>query len=117
MQKPDRKQNNARHSSRRSWARWLILATGLAVSGAITSVAGVVGAYYFVAPGLPEADTIRDIPLQIPLRIFSRDGYLLYEEDSWHSGFILLDNEFNRNAIGSAETINFLQECLFIHKT
>ena len=79
MQKPDRNQNNARHSSRRSWARWLILATGLAVSGAITSVAGVVGAYYFVEPGLPEAETIRDIPLQIPLRIFSRDGHLISE--------------------------------------
>ena len=42
-------------------------------------VAGVVGAYYYVAPGLPAAETIRDIPLQIPLRIFSRDGHLVEE--------------------------------------
>jgi penicillin-binding protein 1A len=28
---------------------------------------------------LPQAETIRDIPLQIPLRIYSRDGYLIEE--------------------------------------
>ncbi len=52
---------------------------GLGASGAIAAVAAVVGAYYFVEPGLPRAETIRDIPLQIPLRIFSRDGYLISE--------------------------------------
>jgi len=41
--------------------------------------ATVIGAYYYVAPGLPPAETIREIPLQIPLRIFSRDGYLIEE--------------------------------------
>ena len=52
---------------------------GLGLLGAIAGVAGVIGAYYYVAPGLPAAQTIRDIPLQIPLRIFSRDGYLVQE--------------------------------------
>ena len=52
---------------------------GLGASGAIAAVAAVIGAYYFVEPGLPRAETIRDIPLQIPLRIFSRDGYLISE--------------------------------------
>lgn len=52
---------------------------GLGVSGTIAAVAAVIGAYYFVEPGLPRAETIRDIPLQIPLRIFSRDGYLISE--------------------------------------
>ena len=32
-----------------------------------------------MAPGLPPAETIREIPLQIPLRIFSRDGHLIEE--------------------------------------
>ena len=45
----------------------------------MTATATVIGAYYYVAPGLPPAETIRDIPLQIPLRIFSRDGYLIEE--------------------------------------
>ena len=42
-------------------------------------VAGVVGAYYYVQPGLPAAETIRNIPLQVPLRIYSRDGRLISE--------------------------------------
>ena len=52
---------------------------GLGAIGGISATAGVVGAYYYVQPGLPAAETIRDIPLQIPLRIFSRDGYLISE--------------------------------------
>jgi penicillin-binding protein 1A len=47
--------------------------------GGISITAGVIGAYYYVAPGLPQAETIRDIPLQIPLRIYSRDGRLISE--------------------------------------
>jgi len=49
----------------------LVTTTGL--------IAAVIGAYYYVQPGLPQAETIRDIPLQIPLRIYSRDGYLIEE--------------------------------------
>ncbi|MGI9237338.1 MAG: penicillin-binding protein 1A [Woeseiaceae bacterium] len=51
----------------------------MGISATIGGVAAVIGAYYFVEPGLPKAETIRDIPLQIPLRIFSRDGYLISE--------------------------------------
>jgi penicillin-binding protein 1A len=56
-----------------------VLALGLAMAGTVTITATVVGAYQYVAPGLPPAETIRDIPLQIPLRIFSRDGLLIEE--------------------------------------
>jgi len=59
--------------------RALIVLLGLGTIGTISAVAGVVGAYYYVQPELPAAETIRDIPLQIPLRIFSRDGYLISE--------------------------------------
>jgi penicillin-binding protein 1A len=76
MRKP-RKQ--AAHRSHRGLWRTLIIVVGLGVITTIAGVAGVIGAYYFVAPGLPAAQTIRDIPLQIPLRIFSRDGYLIEE--------------------------------------
>ncbi len=55
----------------------VIAGFGLAVTTGL--VAAVTGAYYYVEPGLPEAETIRDIPLQIPLRIYSRDGYLIEE--------------------------------------
>jgi len=59
--------------------RWLVLLLGLSVTGSLAIAAGVIGAYYYVAPSLPKAETIRDIPLQIPLRIFSRDGRLIEE--------------------------------------
>jgi len=79
MHKPPKTNKNPRHSRRRRLFRSLILLLGLGACGAIGTAAAVIGAYYFVEPGLPEAETIRDIPLQIPLRIFSRDGYLISE--------------------------------------
>ena len=79
MQKSSKANNKSRHKSPRRWLRWLILATGLSLTATLGGVAAVIGAYYYVAPGLPAAETIRDIPLQIPLRIFSRDGYLISE--------------------------------------
>jgi penicillin-binding protein 1A len=35
------------------------------------------GGYYYVAPSLPEAESLRDVRLQIPLSVYSRDGRLL----------------------------------------
>ncbi len=61
------------------WLRWLLLAAGLGTLGVLGAAAAVIGAWYYVAPGLPAADTIREIPLQIPLRIYSRDGRLIEE--------------------------------------
>ena len=58
---------------------WLALALGAGLTGTAAIVATVIGAYLYVEPGLPEAETIREIPLQIPLRIYSRDGRLIEE--------------------------------------
>ena len=79
MLKPRKTNKNLRHIQRRRLFRAIVLLLGLGLSATIGGVAAVVGAYYFVAPGLPKAETIRDIPLQIPLRIFSRDGHLISE--------------------------------------
>ena len=68
-----------RHKSRKAWVRAAIVAFGLGLAGTVGGIAAVIGAYYYVAPGLPQAETIRDIPLQMPLRVFSRDGYLISE--------------------------------------
>ena len=56
-----------------------MLLIGLGLTGSLATAAGVIGAYYYVAPSLPQAETIREIPLQIPLRIYSRDGRLIEE--------------------------------------
>ena len=58
---------------------WLALVLGAGLTGSAAIVATVIGAYLYVEPGLPEAETIREIPLQIPLRIYSRDGRLIEE--------------------------------------
>ena len=79
MQSRAKSHNNGRHKSKKRPLRWLIIVLGLGVSAVIAGVAGVIGAYFYVAPSLPAAETIRDIPLQIPLRVFSRDGHLIAE--------------------------------------
>ena len=66
-------------SKRRRIVRWLIVVVGLGGVISIGLTAGIVGAYYYASPSLPAAETIRDIQLEVPLRIFSRDGYLISE--------------------------------------
>ena len=61
------------------FAPWLILCGGAGLIVSLMIATGLIGAYYYVAPSLPPAETIREIPLQIPLRIFSRDGRLIEE--------------------------------------
>lgn len=39
----------------------------------------LVGGYYYVAPSLPQAAELRDIKIQVPLQVFSRDGRLIAE--------------------------------------
>ncbi len=61
------------------YAKWLVLLAGLSLAGSMAVTTAVIGAYYYVAAGLPPAETIREIPLQIPMRIFSRDRRLIAE--------------------------------------
>ncbi len=55
------------------WAAAVLatLAFGVAVSG--------FAAYYYLRPTLPSVAEMREIPLQIPLRIYSRDGRLMQQ--------------------------------------
>ena len=48
----------------------------------IVSIAGLVGlaflaTYYYLKPTLPDVAVLRDVRLQVPLRVYSRDGKLL----------------------------------------
>jgi penicillin-binding protein 1A len=58
-----------------------ILLTILAsVAALFLAVAAVgIGAYYYVAPSLPQADELRNVKITIPLQVFSRDGRLIWE--------------------------------------
>ena len=49
----------------------------------IVSIAGLIGlaflaTYYYLKPTLPDVAVLRDVRLQVPLRVYSRDGRLLF---------------------------------------
>lgn len=56
-----------------------VLALTLGFALVIAVVGAILGAYHYAKPGLPEAATVREIPLEVPLRIYSRDGRLIQE--------------------------------------
>ena len=58
---------------------WLSLLSGLGLVFSVILTAGILAAYFYVKPGLPPAETIREIPLETPLKIYSRDGRLIDE--------------------------------------
>jgi penicillin-binding protein 1A len=43
----------------------------------LTVAALFVGAYYYVSPGLPKAEELRDVRMEVPLSVYSRDGRLI----------------------------------------
>jgi penicillin-binding protein 1A len=57
-----------------AWLRFG-LATIIVLLGA--GVLGLCGAYQYLEPALPDVAAIRDIRLQVPLRVYSRDGKLI----------------------------------------
>jgi penicillin-binding protein 1A len=61
-----------------SWTRRLLRWTIYFGLGAcLLGVLGVAVAYWLLAPSLPDTSQIRDIRLQVPLRVYSRDGKLI----------------------------------------
>ena len=49
------------------------------LGAAVLGLVAVGGAYLYIAPDLPTVDSLKDFKLQVPLRIFSRDGKLIAE--------------------------------------
>ncbi len=56
--------------------RWMLAALFGAMS--VTLIL-MVGAYAFIGPQLPSIDVLRDVQLQVPLRVYSRDARLIAE--------------------------------------
>ena len=50
---------------------------GIALTGAIAGGVTAGTAWYFLSPGLPSVEHMQDVPLQVPLRIYSRDARLI----------------------------------------
>ena len=49
----------------------------LGLTGTILGIAAIGVAYWMIEPRLPKAAEIRDVRLQVPLRVYSRDGKLI----------------------------------------
>lgn len=56
-------------------ALWLLGATLL--SGLAVALVAVLGAYLYFAPQLPSTEALRDVDLQVPMRVYTRDGTLI----------------------------------------
>lgn len=51
----------------------------LGLFGALVAILVVVGGYYYLKPGLPDVQQLRDVQLQTPMRIYSADHLLIAE--------------------------------------
>ncbi|HSM28725.1 MAG TPA: transglycosylase domain-containing protein, partial [Thioalkalivibrio sp.] len=60
-------------------ARVLLSLTALAFAGAMAAVAVFLGLYLYYSPTLPAADSLRDVRLQTPMRVYTADGRLMGE--------------------------------------
>ena len=56
--------------------RWCVY---LAVSAGFLGVLLVMAGYYYLEPQLPAIDSLKEVRLQVPLRVFTRDGRLVQE--------------------------------------
>ncbi len=60
--------------------RYLVLISRICVvlAGAIVLIAFAnVCAYVYLKPALPDVDSLREVQLQVPLRVYTRDGRLI----------------------------------------
>jgi penicillin-binding protein 1A len=58
-------------------SKLLLFAAAMTLSFAVIVAAGISGAYLFVQPSLPSIEDMRRIELQVPLRVYSRDGQVI----------------------------------------
>ena len=59
--------------------KYLKLSLIVILSGIALGLLSILGTYLFIAPSLPSIEGLSDVKLQVPLRIYSRDGALLGE--------------------------------------
>ena len=51
----------------------------LALLGGISAALFIGGAYLYLSPRLPSIDTLKDVQLQVPLRVYAKSGELIAE--------------------------------------
>src|SRR6056300_854711 len=58
---------------------WLSIIFYIGCTGAAMGVAVALATVLYLTPALPSADQLRDVHLQVPLKIYSHDGHLIGE--------------------------------------
>ena len=57
--------------------RLIRIAISLAVAGVLLGLIGLLAAYLKISPTLPDVEMLRDVQLQVPLRVYARNGGLM----------------------------------------
>ncbi len=70
----------------------------LVLLGGLGSLLAAVGVYWYLSPKLPSIEVLKDVKLQVPLRVFARDGTLIAEFGEKRRSPVLLA-EVPRNMI------------------
>lgn len=60
-------------------ARLLIYVVTAGFTLMLLGIVAIIGAYLYFAPTLPDAQALREIQMQVPLRVYTRDGRLIAE--------------------------------------
>ena len=63
----------------RRFSRILVYGLATVLSLALLAAVGVAGVYLYLAPQLPDVETLRDVRYQEPLRVYANDGQLIAE--------------------------------------
>ncbi|HTY49490.1 MAG TPA: hypothetical protein VMB48_07355, partial [Steroidobacteraceae bacterium] len=62
---------------KRSTFRLLVALAGSVALVALLGAIGIAGAYIYLEPSLPSAQSMRTVAFQVPLRVYTRDGDLI----------------------------------------
>lgn len=91
--------------------RLLIYTAGAGLTLLVLGMLTVLGAYAYFAPGLPDVETLKEVRLQVPLRVYTRDGRLIAEYGEQRRVPLKLEEvpQDLRNAILAAEDDRFYQ--------
>ena len=88
-----------------------VLAVSGAALGLIALAMAIAGAYFYLAPGLPSVEDIREVPLEIPLQANTRDGRMIGEVGERLRTPVALEDvpELLQNAFLAAEDDRFFE--------
>jgi penicillin-binding protein 1A len=77
----------------------------------IVGVIAVLGTYLYVAPSLPSIDDLRDVRLQVPMRVYSADSRLMAEFGEMRRVPLTLDQvpEILQQAVLATEDVRFYE--------